>query len=54
VAAELKKELGIDAKLVRGGGGIFDVKANGKLVYTKSKTFNFPQDGEVVRLIRTG
>jgi predicted Rdx family selenoprotein len=54
VAAELKKDLGIDAKLVRGEGGVFDVRANGRVIYTKSKTYDFPQPGEVVRLIRAG
>jgi predicted Rdx family selenoprotein len=54
VAAELKKEFGLDTKLVRGDGGIFDVKVNGKLIYTKAKTFSFPEPGEITKLIQAG
>jgi predicted Rdx family selenoprotein len=54
VAAELKGGIGIDAKLIKGDGGIFDVKANGKLIYTKSKTHRFPEDGEITRLLKAG
>ena len=52
MAAELKKEFGADSKLIKGEGGIFDVKINGKLVYTKAKTFGFPEPGEITKLVR--
>lgn len=54
MAAEVKKTIGIDAKLVKGGGGIFVVKANGKIVYTKAQTHRFPEDGEITRLLQAG
>ena len=54
MAAEVKNALGIDAKLIKGDGGVFDVRANGKLIYTKEKTFRFPEDGEITRLLRAG
>lgn len=40
-------------ELVRGGGGIFDVKYNGKLIYSKQNTEGqrFPEKGEIIRLI---
>ena len=53
MAAELKQEFGIDSKLIEGEGGVFDVKANGRLIYTKAKTFSFPEPGEITKLIRT-
>ena len=40
-------------KLIEGGGGIFDVKCNGKLIYSKLniKGQRFPTDGEISKLI---
>ena len=54
MAAEVKKSIGIDAKLVEGSGGIFVVKANGKIVYAKEKTHRFPEEGEITRLLQAG
>ncbi len=41
-------------KLIQGGGGIFDVKCDGKLVYSKQKVAGqrFPHEGEVAGLIK--
>jgi len=39
-------------KLIRGGGGIFEVKCDGKLIYAKSKTHRFPNEGEITGLIK--
>ena len=47
MAAELKKDLGVDAELVPGKGGIFEVVANGKLIYSKKSNGRFPNPGEV-------
>jgi selT/selW/selH-like putative selenoprotein len=43
-------------KLIAGGGGIFDVKCNGKLIYSKQNIEGerFPNDGEISRLIGQG
>jgi selT/selW/selH-like putative selenoprotein len=54
VAAELKKDLGIDAELVAGRGGVFDVVADGKVIYSKSNTGRFPKPGEVSGLLKQG
>jgi selenoprotein W-related protein len=48
----LKKELGTEVELIKGRGGIFDVTADGKLVYSKHVTGRFPEDNEVVEAIR--
>jgi len=52
LAAELKKNLGLDAQLIPGSNGIFDVKADGKLVYSKAQTGRFPEPGEVTGMLR--
>ena len=40
-------------KLIDGSGGIFDVKCNGKLIYSKKniEKRRFPDEGEVTKLI---
>jgi len=52
VAAELKQAFGVQAKLVEGSGGVFDVTVDGQLVYSKHDTGRFPDDGEVVEIIQ--
>ncbi len=38
-------------QLVKGGGGIFDVTCDGKLIYSKQNVGRFPKAGEVAQLI---
>lgn len=51
MAAELKKSLGVEAKLTPGSKGIFDVVRDGKIVYSKHSTGRFPDDNEVVDIL---
>lgn len=51
MAAELKDTLNLDAELIRGGGGIFDVAVDGVVVYSKAQTGRFPSPGEVPKAI---
>ena len=48
---ELKDALGVEAKLTKGSGGVFDVVVDGTLVYSKRETGRFPEPGEVLRAI---
>jgi len=52
LAAEIKDSLGIDAELIEEGGGIFDVKVDGELVFSKRELDRFPKPGEVVDAIQ--
>jgi selT/selW/selH-like putative selenoprotein len=45
--------MGIQAELIKGRGGIFDVAADGKLVYSKHETGRFPEESEVVEALRS-
>jgi selT/selW/selH-like putative selenoprotein len=40
-------------KLIEGGGGIFDIKCKGKLIYSKQNIEGqrFPNEGEITKLI---
>ena len=48
MAAEIKQRRGVDATLVRGGGGEFEVTVDGQLVFSKRKEHRFPELDEVL------
>ena len=52
MAVELEKEFGVEVRLIRGGGGIYDVTVDGAVVFSKSRTGRFPDPGEVEGTIR--
>ena len=37
---------------MRGGGGVFDVTLDGKLLFSKHKQGRFPEPGEVLSILR--
>jgi len=39
--------------LIAGSGGIFDVKVDGRLVFSKHETGRFPDDAEVLAALGT-
>ena len=52
MAAAIKSEFGIDSTLIEGGGGIFDVKADGDMLFSKKDIGRFPEDSEVLEQLR--
>ena len=40
------------AELVKGSNGVFDVTADGVLVYSKHSTGRFPENAEVLKALR--
>ena len=52
LAAELKEQFAVEADLQKGGGGIFDVKVDGVLIFSKHKAGRFPDAGEVAALLK--
>jgi selT/selW/selH-like putative selenoprotein len=55
VEAELKKSYpASNIKLIEGSGGVFDVKCNGKVIYSKQNITGqrFPDKGEITKLIK--
>jgi selenoprotein W-related protein len=44
----VKAATGIECELIKGGGGIFDVIADGKKIYSKHDTGVFPEHDEVI------
>jgi selenoprotein W-related protein len=52
LAADLRQAIGIDAQLVKGDAGVFDVVADGRLVFSKHREGRFPESGEILRALR--
>jgi selenoprotein W-related protein len=53
LAAELESAVGAESDLVASGGGVFEVSVDGNLLFSKRSLDRFPDDGEIVRLIRS-
>jgi selT/selW/selH-like putative selenoprotein len=51
LAAAIKKAKGIDARLVEGHRGVFEVTADGRLIFSKKQTGRFPEHHEVISQI---
>ena len=52
MAAELYDTFGVEADLVRGFNGNFDVIVNGEIIFSRTDTLRFPRDDEVQSEIR--
>ena len=53
LAAKILEELGLETTLVKGVAGVFDIFADGTLVFSKNEEQRFPQDIEIVEALRT-
>ena len=51
VADFLKNEFGIESELIKGDSGIFDVKLDNKMIYSKAQTGVFPAEDELKEII---
>jgi selT/selW/selH-like putative selenoprotein len=51
-AAEIEEAIGETPILIEGSKGIFDVKADGKLIYSKYATNRQAEPGELARLLK--
>jgi selT/selW/selH-like putative selenoprotein len=51
VAAEVNSNTGLEVELVRGSGGVFEVKLGDRVIFDKKATQRFPEEGEVSRLL---
>ena len=51
MAAELKQTRGIDATLIKGSGGQFEIVADGKLIFSKKQQGRFPETSEILESI---
>ena len=47
----MNERFGVEAELLRGKDGVFDVRVDGKLVFSKHQLHRFPEPGEVEKAI---
>lgn len=47
MSAEIQASTGILPELIAGGGGVFDVRADDRLLFSKQQRQRFPEEGEV-------
>ncbi len=52
MAAEIEKELGLRTRLVGGGGGIFEVRLDGEVVFSNNRVSGVPDAVVVVDALR--
>ncbi len=53
MAAVIKDEFGIAVDYIKSGGGVFEVTADGKLIYSKKATGRFPEHSEVISKLKS-
>ena len=52
MAAAIKAETEIEAELIRGGGGVFDVTVDGERIFSKESLGRFPEVHEILDRLR--
>jgi selT/selW/selH-like putative selenoprotein len=52
LAADIQEEFGIKAKLIKGDNGVFDVKVDGELIFSKWEEGRFPVNPEILEILR--
>ena len=53
MAAAIKSVHGIEAELVKGAGGVFEVDVDGKRIFSKKAEGRFPDDSELLDALKT-
>ncbi len=52
LAAVLRDDLGIEAELHEGAGGIYDVNADGERIFSKHESGRYPEDHEILDALK--
>lgn len=50
MSAEISAVTPEEVKLVGGGGGIFEIRQEGRLLWKKERSGHYPEEGEAARL----
>lgn len=53
LAKAIKKKLGLDAELIKSGGGVFEVMADKKMIFSKKKEQRFPENQEILESLKS-
>ena len=49
----MKETFGIEAQLIRGDRGVFDVEADGEVIFSKHMGDRFPTNTEIIEKLRS-
>ena len=49
----MSSKFGAKVELIAGSGGVYEIVVDGKLIFSKAKLNRFPEDGEIVTLIKS-
>jgi selenoprotein W-related protein len=52
LAVVIREEFGVEPQLVKGDDGVFDVVADGQMIFSKHQTGRFPEEEEVLEALR--
>jgi len=53
LAAKIHEALGLEAELIEGDKGVFDVVADGAVVFSKHAAGRFPDDQEIIDALQS-
>lgn len=53
MAAAIQRVHGIEPQMIPGAGGVFDVHANGELIFSKHEVGRFPDNDEILSKLAT-
>ena len=53
MSAEINYVVDVDVALIPGSGGVFDIKRDGELIFSKHELGRFPGKDEIVSLLST-
>jgi selT/selW/selH-like putative selenoprotein len=48
----IARELGLEAEIVPGSRGVFDVTVDGDVIFSKHRSHSFPEPEEIVTALR--
>jgi len=51
LADTIERERGVKSELIRSGGGVFEVKKDGELIFSKKATGRFPTEEEILEKV---
>jgi selenoprotein W-related protein len=52
LADEIRKKTGVDVEFIKSGGGVFEVRKDGQLLFSKKATGRFPETAEILEKLK--
>ena len=43
----------VETELIPGSGGVYEIAVDGRTIFSKKQLNRFPEEGEILRLIKT-